>query len=127
MGLAYGRKKVVFKRRCLPGEDALQLCPASVWRWQLCIHHPCPPICATVFVEMKPKHKGWSAPGLTANHLWSAVYTYHTHLRGNLKGHQLGYSLYVSYSMYLVYFYDLFPFLVADEMYHCGQCEKNYV
>lgn len=69
MGLPCEEKKVVFKRRCLPGKAALQLCPISLWRWQLCAHHPCPPVCAVVFVEIKPKHRRWSGPGLTANGL----------------------------------------------------------
>lgn len=59
VGLACGGKKVVLKRRCLPGKAALRLCPISLWRWQLCTHHPCPPERAVVFVEVKPKRE-WS-------------------------------------------------------------------
>lgn len=51
MGLADRRRKVMFKRKCLPGKDALQLCPVCV-EVALCIHHPCLPVGAMVFVEI---------------------------------------------------------------------------
>jgi len=67
-GRILGLKESAFLGRMLSS------CVLSPWAGGNCVDVVPVFPCAKFFVEMKPKHKGWSAPGLTANHLCPAVY-----------------------------------------------------